>query len=178
MAGAGLLTGCGSYDNKAGKIAAKYINEKYGIKAKASKVHISEKGWLEFSFTPPSSARVLMKYEDKEFQVFVPFESGVSGCTDNYEMDKITGEIRDYIESCLVCDKIAFNISYGYGYGQCMLTADIRSAEQLAEIDRTDAFINVFVSGLDPESINNIDTMKYGDKMKFGIAVCTDRSSA
>lgn len=104
-----FLTGCDSMEDKlncrkwqaqASQNALSYIKEKYGFQAKVKKCRCARTAGL-FGSSPYSYCLVTMKYDDREFYVWIDGDFENTDGIDNYQAQEISEALEEEITNCI-----------------------------------------------------------------------------
>lgn len=120
------LSGCYSSENEklakeirkeAEQIAIKYIENKYSFKPKIESVQEIKEG-SEYSFmrTPTKEVQVDMSYKGREFTTFVAGEYMNGKCYDNYEQEKLTTLLEEYMKDIFPIQELNLKVTAVAGY--------------------------------------------------------------
>ena len=177
IAAAGLLTmtGCGerSAERKIKKAALRYIADKYGIKAEVTEVELRHVGELEGVWHKKDGGYASMTYQGRTFRAYVDVKNG-DYAVDNYRQADYDEQLTQYFSEQLRCDDIFVMTTYG-GTIRCGVPMEIKTFEDLtAKCENIE--ITVSVTGLDKDSVQNVDASLFGEKTRIRLMDWSDAS--
>lgn len=158
-AGCTFLSGCGKSgnDRKLKNMAVQYVREKYGFRAKASRISNDGISWLTPIWEKSKAGIVEMKYEGKTFCVHADLDSGVDRCTDNYLEDEFGERIAAPFQN-IQCAEKDIMVSYTEGHYKHLVGKDIKTFDDLIADERIPGiYVDINTYGLDTDSVSSID---------------------